>query len=333
MAKQLIVDGVHISMTTLNKEDYICITDMVNAKDDESRAADVIKNWLRTRSTIEFLGTWETLYNPNFKVVEFDHFRTQAGLPSFVLSVNNWVQATNAVGILSKAGRYGGTYAHRDIALEFGAAISPIFKLYLIKEYQRLKEVESHTLNLEWDVRRIMTKVNYALHTDAVQKFVIPKSIKPIDKQHFEFAEEADILNMALYGYTAKQWREANPDLAANNKNMRDFSSITDLLIMSNLETMSAQLIQTNLTKQQRYAYLKKMADEQRVQFDKIDIVKSIKKSQPDTYLNAENLTPDEIEAESKKDILEANRRNLSQFNQKLVKAANFNPHSENDNK
>ena len=261
-------------------------------------------------------------------MVEYDHFRRNAGVPSFTLSVNGWVVATNAIGIFSKAGKNGGTYVHIDIAMEFGAAISPIFKIYLYKEYQRLKEVESNQYNLEWDIRRLMTKINYVLHTDAVQKFVIPKSTKAFDKRHFEFAEEADILNMALYGYTAKQWWDANPKHAASGKNMRDFSSITDLLIMSNLETVNSQLIPTNLTKQQRYAYLKNMAEDQRVQFDKVDIIKSIKKVTSDTYLNAEDWTPNEIEAKSKKDILEANKQNLLAFNKMLKKATNFDPNA-----
>jgi hypothetical protein len=324
--QRIIVENTPISVYTKDNEDYICLTDMVGAKEGDARAADVIKNWLRAVATIDYLGTWETLYNPDFKVVEYDHFRRNAGVPSFTLSVNGWVEATNAIGIFSKSGKNGGTYAHRDIAMEFGAAISPIFKIYLYKEYQRLKEVESNQYNLEWDVRRLMTKVNYVLHTDAVQQYIIPKSLKPLDKQHFEYAEEADILNMALYGYTAKQWRDANPQHVLNGKNMRDFSSITDLLIMSNLETMSAQLIQTNLTKDQRFAFLKKMADDQRKQFEKVDMVKSIKKSNPMTYLNASELTPDEIEEESKKDILEANRQNLSNFNKSLKKGLDYNP-------
>lgn len=192
--------------------------------------------------------------------------------------------------------------------------ISPIFQLYIVKEYQRLKEVESNNLNLEWDVRRLMTKVNYVLQTDAVQKHIIPKSVLPIGKQGIEYANEADLLNVALYGYTAKQWKEANPTHALNGKNMRDFSSITDLLIMSNLESLNSEMIKMNTPKEQRFKILHNMAKEQREKFDKVDMIKSIKKSDPTTYLNAENLTPDEIEIESKKDILEANRKNLAKF-------------------
>lgn len=324
--QRIIVDNTPVSVYTKDNEDYICLTDMVSAKEGDSRAADVIKNWLRAVATIDYLGTWETLYNPNFKVVEYDHFRRSAGVPSFTLSVNGWVEATNAIGIFSKSGKNGGTYAHRDIAMEFGAAISPIFKIYLYKEYQRLKEVESNSLNLEWDVRRLMTKVNYVLQTDAVQQYIIPHSKKADDKKHFEFAEEADLLNLALYGYTAKQWKEANPQHALNGKNMRDFSSITDLLIMSNLESLNSQMIKLNTPKGQRFQLLRSMALEQKEKFDKVDMIKSFKKTDPTTYLNAENLTPDEIEAESKKDILEANKQALSKFNQNLKKGLDFNP-------
>ena len=318
--KTITVENTDITIFTKETEDYICLTDMVKAKEGNARAADVIKNWIRNRSTIEFLGTWESLYNPNFKVVEFDHFKKEAGLPTFVLSVSGWVERTNAIGIFSKSGKYGGTYAHRDIAFEFGSAISPIFKLYLYKEYQRLKEVESNQYNLEWDVRRLMTKVNYVLHTDAVQKHIIPNSTLPVEKQGIEYANEADLLNIALYGYTAKQWKEANPNHALNGKNMRDFSSITDLLIMSNLESFNAQLINLKTDKNTRFTYLKKMAIEQKQQFDRVNIIKSIKKSNLMTYINAENLTPENIEMESKKSILDINKKNLSEFNKNSKK-------------
>ncbi len=316
------VDDKNISMFTDGDNDFICLTDIVKLQDGDF----FISDWLRNANTLDYIGAWEQLYNPEFNYGEFAIIRSGAGSNTYKVSVKELIEKTNVVSLKATAGRYGGTYAHKDIAFNFCMWISPVFQLYIVKEYQRLKQAESNQLNLEWDVRRVMTKVNYALHTDAVQKFVIPKSIKPLDKQHFEYAEEADILNLALYGYTAKQWKEANPEHAKNNKNMRDFSSITDLLIMSNLETLSAQLIQTNLTKEQRYQYLKKMADEQRVQFDKIDIVKSIKKIKPDTYLNVENMMPDEIERESKKDILEANRKNLSEFNKNLKKGLDWNP-------
>lgn len=315
--QKIIVDSIPVSIYTKDNEDYICLTDMVSAKKGDARAADVIKNWLRSIATIEFMGTWETLYNPNFKMVEYDHFRRSAGVPSFTLSVNGWVENTNAIGIFSKAGKNGGTYAHRDIALEFGSAISPVFKIYLYKEYQRLKEVESNQYNLEWDIRRLMTKVNYVLHTDAVQKHIIPESSLPLEKQGVEYANEADLLNLALYGYTAKQWKDANPNYVKDGKNMRDFSSINDLLVMSNLESLNSELIKLGTPKSKRFEFLRRTALEQQEKFAKVDMVKSIKKSNSMTYINAENFTPDEIEAESKKDILEANKRNLLDFNNK----------------
>lgn len=326
MKRLINVEGNNISVISVGNEDYISLTEMV--KNEEGN--DHIRNWMRNRNTIEYLGSWEGIYNPNFKGVEFDTFRKEAGLNSFNMTPKKWVEATNAKGIISKPGSGGGTYAHKDIAFHFGMWISPIFQLYIVKEYQRLKEVESNTLNLEWDVRRLMTKVNYVLQTDAVQQYIIPHSKKAVDKKHFEFAEEADLLNMALYGYTAKQWKEANPQHALNGKNMRDFSSITDLLIMSNLESLNSQMIKLNTPKEQRFQLLHSMALEQREKFDRVDMIKSIKKSDPTTYLNAEHLTPDEIEAESKKDILEANKKNLSKFNQSLKKGLEFNPKKDN---
>lgn len=322
MKRLINVEGNSISVITVGNEDYISLTEMVKNEDGN----DHIRNWMRNRNTIEYLGSWEGLYNPLFKGVEFDTFRKEAGLNSFNMTPKKWVEATNAKGIISKPGSGGGTYAHKDIAFHFGMWISPIFQLYVVKEYQRLKEIESNTLNLEWDVRRLMTKVNYVLQTDAVQQYIIPKSTKALDKRHFEFAEEADLLNLALYGYTAKQWKETNPQHALNGKNMRDFSSITDLLIMSNLESLNSQMIKLNTPKDQRFKLLKSMAIEQKEKFDRLDMVKSIKKIGSTTYLNAENLTPDEIEAESKKDILQANKQALSDFNKKLKQAGNFNP-------
>lgn len=243
--------------------------------------------------------------------------------------MKEWVQRTNAIGITAKTGRYGGTYAHVDIAFNFGMWISPAFQLYIVTEYKRLKELENNQLNLEWDVRRVMTKINYSLHTDAVQKHIIPKSKFSKDKQWIEYANEADLLNVALYGYTAKQWKDANPDHSANGKNMRDFSSITDLLIMSNLESLNAELIKNGAPKGYRFEYLKKLSEDQRKQFDKVDIIKSIKRKDETTYVEIGKLTPEEIEKEAKKDILEANRKNLSEFNKSLKKGLNYNPREE----
>ncbi|MBO5804403.1 MAG: KilA-N domain-containing protein, partial [Bacteroidales bacterium] len=236
------VQGIEIALTTINEEDFICITDIVKAKGGDARAADIIKNWIRNRSTIEFLGTWETLYNPNFKVVEFDHFRKEAGLPTFTMSVSNWIEKTGAIGIVSKAGRYGGTYAHKDIAFEFCSAISPMFKLYVIKEYQRLVELERSELALSWNVKRLLSKANYHIHTDAIKNVILPKLNISQMKQGLVYASEADLLNMVLFGCTAKQWQEANPELA-KTMNIRDTATINQLIVLSNIESLNAELI------------------------------------------------------------------------------------------
>lgn len=246
--KNIEVQSVKVGITNQNGEDYICITDMALAKADASRAADIIKNWIRTRSTLEFLGTWEKIYNPNFKVVEFDHFKSQAGLPSFVLSPTQWVEKTNAIGIFAKAGRYGGTYAHKDIAFEFGSAISAEFKLYLIKEFQRLKADENDRLKLEWNLQRTLAKVNYKIHTDAIKENLIPEQLSKAQIQ-FLYADEADLLNVALFGMTAKQWRDSNPEKEGN---IRDQATIEQLVVLSNLESINAVLIHQGLNQSER---------------------------------------------------------------------------------
>ena len=283
------VQNVDITVSNINEEDYISLTDMANAREGEARAADIIKNWIRNRSTIEYLGVWEQLNNPNFKVVEFDHFRMQAGLPSFVLSVSSWIEQTNAIGFVVKSGRYGGTYAHKDIAFEFGSAISPVFKLYLIKEYQHLKEVESNQYNLEWNVKRVLSKVNYVLQTDAIKDYIIPKSALPEAKKGLEYAEEADILNVALFGCTAKQWREANPSLVLQGYNLRDIASINELAIISNLESANAEMIRIGMSKLDRFRKLQEIAKYQREALDKHDFLKSVKKISDDVYLDKTN--------------------------------------------
>ena len=258
MAKSKIIEvqQVTISFTDFHGEDYICITDMAKAKTDESRAADVIKNWIRTRTTLEFLGTWEKIYNPDFKVVEFDHFKTQAGLPSFVLSPTQWVEKTNAIGIFSKAGRYGGTYAHKDIAFEFGSAISAEFKLYLIKEFQRLKEDENNRQKLDWNLQRTLAKVNYTIHTDAIKERLIPEKLTR-KQTSLVYASEADLLNMALFGKTAADWRAENPDTKGN---MRDDATLEQLVVLSNLESINAVLIRQGLSQSERLTQLNQIA-------------------------------------------------------------------------
>ena len=261
-ASQIMVQETPITVITIDRRDYISLTDMAKARTDAGRAADVIKNWLRARSTLEFLGTWEILYNPDFKVVEFDHFKIGAGLHTFTLSAKEWIEKTNAIGIYVQAGRYGGTYAHKDIAFEFGSAISPIFKLYLLKEYQRLKDEENDRLKLEWSAKRFLTKNNYLIHTDAVKNYVLPQSNYAKSNEWLAYADEADLLNVALFGCTAKEWREANPDLAKSS-NIRDFASIPELTVLSNLETHNAELIKQGMDKAERFKRLQEIAQYQ----------------------------------------------------------------------
>lgn len=256
------VQDVPVTIMNVNQRDYISLTDMAKARTDAGRAADVIKNWLRARSTLEFLGTWEIMYNPNFKVVEFDHFKGEAGLHTFTLSAKEWIEKTNAIGIYVQAGRYGGTYAHKDIAFEFGSAISPVFKLYLLKEYQRLKDAENDRLKLEWNAKRFLSKNNYLIHTDAVKNYVLPQSNYTKNTEWLAYADEADLLNVALFGCTAKAWREANPTLAQNS-NIRDYASIAELTVLSNLETHNAELIKSGMEKKERFEALRQIAQYQ----------------------------------------------------------------------
>jgi hypothetical protein len=254
--KSITVQNVPVQIITDNQMDYICITDMANAKENESRAADIIKNWIRNRYTLEFLGTWEQMYNPNFKVVEFDHFKMQAGLNSFVMSVSEWIEKTNAIGFVVKKGRYGGTYAHKDIAFEFGSAISAPFKLYLINEFQRLKEDENDRLKLNWNFQRTLAKVNYHIHTDAIQEKLIPKELSK-NEIALVYANEADLLNMALFGKTAQQWRNENPTATGN---IRDMATIEQLVVLSNMESINAMLINQGLPQNQRLYQLNQLA-------------------------------------------------------------------------
>lgn len=253
MAK-IIVQNTQINVLNFKEQDYISLTDMASAKEGDSRAADVIKNWIRSRYTIEFLGTWEIIHNPNFKVVEFDHFRKSAGLPSFVLSASEWIEQTNAIGIIVKKGRYGGTYAHKDIAFELGSAISVPFKLYLIEEFQRLKTEEQQQLG--WSAKRELSKINYRIHTDAIKQNLIPQEVTSVQASII-YANEADVLNVAMFGMTAKQWREANPELKGN---IRDYATINELICLSNMENLNAVFIEQSMTQRERLVKLNQIA-------------------------------------------------------------------------
>jgi hypothetical protein len=268
----IIVQDIEVGLISYKENDYINLTDIANSKESNSRAADIIKNWIRTRTTPEFIGTWEQLYNPNFKVVEFDHFKMQAGLPSFVLSQGQWIEKINAIGFLVKLGKYGGTYAHKDIAFEFCSAISPIFKLFLIKEFQRLKIEETKNEKLEWNVQRTISKINYQIHTDAIKENLIPLEISK-QKSNFIYANEADMLNVALLGKTAKEWREKNSEKKGN---IRDNTTIEQLIVLSNLESINALLIQQEISQNLRLIQLNKVAISQMKSLIKSYIVKNI---------------------------------------------------------
>ena len=242
MNNKLMVNGAEISVTTIEDKDYISLTDMLKAKDGDF----FISDWLRNRNTVEFLGIWEQIHNPNFNYGEFAIIRSQAGLNSYKLSVKEWVEKTNAIGLMARAGRYGGTYAYKDIAFEFGMWISPEFKIYLIKEFERLKEQEQQLLG--WDIKRNLAKINYRIHTDAIKDMLIPPDITP-QRQSFTYASEADVLNVALFGITAKEWRQAHPDSPGN---IRDEASLHQLIVLANLESINAELIRQGVPQSDR---------------------------------------------------------------------------------
>ena len=278
---QIEVENKLISIIKQDDHDYISLTDMVRGKE----GSDHIRNWMRNRNTVEFLGLWETLNNPGFKPVEFDTFRKQAGLHSFNLTPKKWIKTTNAIGIISKAGRYGGTYAHKDLAFEFGTWISPMFKLLLIKEYQRLKEIESNQYNLEWNVKRILTKTNYQIHTDAVRDCVLPQADYVKDQEWLVYAEEADLLNVCLFNCSAKDWRDANPEHSTKGLNIRDFASINELVVLANLENLNSILIRNGVGKTERFIQLRQIVDIQLKSLDEKDFMKALKKLSGDIYI------------------------------------------------
>jgi len=250
MGKKIIVNDTEIALLTVDERDYISITDMIKAKDGDFFVAD----WLRNRNTVEFLGIWEQIHNPDFNYGEFTVIKSQAGLNNYKLSVKEWVDKTNAIGLKATAGRYGGTYAYKDIAFEFGMWISPQFKIYLIKEFDRLKEEEQTRLG--WDIKRNLAKINYHIHTGAVKKNLIPPQLTP-QQQSYVYATEADILNMALFGVTAKQWRDNNPKLKGN---MRDYANVSQLVCLSNLESLNAVFINEGMPQTERLVKLNAVA-------------------------------------------------------------------------
>jgi hypothetical protein len=256
-AKKVIIEvqGAAISVVSHGSHNFICLTDIARFKNPD-HPDDVIRNWLRSRNTVEFLGVWERLNNPGFNPVEFDGIRIQTGLNSFVLTPKQWIEKTGAMGIQSNAGRYGGTFAHQDIAFEFASWVSVEFKLYLIKEFQRLKDDENRRLSLAWNLNRTLSKLNYRLHTDAVKAHLIPPEVTPAQAA-ITYATEADLLNVALFGQTAKQWRDANPNLDGN---MRDHATIEQLLVLANMEGLNAEFIHMKLPQGQRLTKLNAIA-------------------------------------------------------------------------
>lgn len=261
--KKIDVKGLEIKVVSISQDEFISLTDIARFKDSK-RTDYIIQNWLRTRNTIEFLGIWERLNNPDFNPIEFEGFRNNAGLNSFVLTSKQWITKTNAIGLIAKAGRYGGTYAHKDIAFEFASWVSVEFKLYLIKEFQRLKDNE--TKSLDWDIKRNLTKINYRIHTDAIKQNLVPKALSS-QQTAFIYATEADVLNMALFGKTAKQWREENPKEkglpTSKAGNIRDYANVSQLVCLSNLENLNAVFINDKLPQAERLTKLNHIAIQQ----------------------------------------------------------------------
>ena len=262
-------NGIDIGIYTEDfQNEYISITDIARYKSDEPK--DVIKNWMRGKDTLEFLGLWEQLHNPYFKGGEFDSFRTQAGANAFTMSPKKWIEATNAMGIVSKSGRYGGTYAHSDIAFEFASWISPEFKLYIIKDYKRLKAEENSRLSLNWNLNRELSKLNYRIHTDAIKANLIPPELTPAQIS-YTYASEADMLNVVLFGKTAKQWRDENQNETGN---IRDQATIYQLLVLSNMESYNAILIQQGKSQAERMKLLHELAVQQMTTMSMLDLKK-----------------------------------------------------------
>ena len=272
MNKKPIKDTIHAKgfdigiYTTDYENEFISLTDIAKYKSSDPN--DVIKNWMRGRETLEFLGLWESLHNPDFKPVEFDGFRTEAGLNAFTMSPTKWIESVNAIGIVTKAGRYGGTYAHSDIALEFASWVSAEFKLYIMKDYQRLRRDESSRLSLAWNLHREIAKLNYHVHTDAIKDNLIPSELTPAQIS-YKYASEADMLNVALFGKTSKEWRDKNPDVIGN---MRDQATLNQLLVLANMESYNAILIEQGKQMSERLVLIREQAVKQLQTLDQLRI-------------------------------------------------------------
>ena len=258
------VESTEIAVLTSKQSDndYISLTDMARYKSNEP--ALVISHWMRNVNTLEYLGVWEIIHNPNFKPTEFGEFKNEACYNSFTMSPKKWIESTNAIGIITKSGRYGGgTFAHKDIAFNFGMWLSPTFQLYVVQEFQKLKEQENNPLTLQWNIKRILSKTNYQLHTDAIKHNLIPTLTPDKQRERLVYASEADMLNMVVFGCTAKDWEESNAELVLQGLNIRDAASINQLVVLSNIESFNAELIKLKVEKGKRFAMLRKMAQEQ----------------------------------------------------------------------
>ncbi len=275
-ARTIQVNDTRINVL-LNKDqnDYICLTDMTKNFEDGAR---LIEKWLNNKSTIDFMGVWEQLNNPSFKTPEFGGIRMEAGSNRFYMSVNKFIERTGAIGIFAKAGRYGGTYAHKDIAYHFGMWLSPEFNLLVVKEFQRLVEAENNPLLLQWDISRILSKTNYQLHTDAIKDNIIPQLSIEKKKEYLVYASEADMLNLALFGCRAKDWEEHNPELASKGLNLRDTATINQLIVLSNLEVVNAEMIKRGVERIERFAFLQQMAQEEITSLNKTNVEQQFKR-------------------------------------------------------
>lgn len=272
--KKILTQGLQVYTFHRNEGDYISLTDIAKYKNNDE-PADIVKNWMRSRSTIEYLGSWEKINNPEFKLVEFDGFKKEAGSHSFVLSPHKWIETTNAIGLISKSGRYGGgTFAHKDIAFEFATWISPEFKLYLIKEFQRLKVEENDRLVLGWDAKRMLTKINYKIHTDSIKEnIVLPQKLSTKDAM-VAYANEADVLNKALFGMTAKEWRDKNSKLYGN---IRDYADVCQLVCLANLENLNSEYIKAGFSQKERLLKLNESSISQMKSLSNNPTVKKLK--------------------------------------------------------
>ncbi len=279
--RQLKVDNTKIAVRDIDGEDYISLTDIIKNKDGDFFVSD----WLRNRNAVEFLDIWERMNNPNFNYGESAIIKGKVGLNNFKLSVKEWCERTNAIGLKATAGRYGGTFAHKDIAFEFGMWISPAFKLYLIKDYERLKQIESNQYQLEWDMRRALASATYTIHTDAIKEIIIPDTIPW--KAGYKYASEADIINLALFGMTAAEWRKTNPERTKKGENIRDSASINELLVMEMLQVQSAELIRDKVDAQTRLEILRQSAKQKLNALAKVDSTKALKRLDDTTYLQS----------------------------------------------